>query len=176
MATSCWSVFSNKACQCFRSALTATYGASLAVDSARVAQRRRRCIQARQPQLQGSHLHSEGVLQGQMRHRPLQMRFPEAVSMHQEALRIFAHIGHETIEVAGSMSNLALLFYRYTDDELDEAETLYREAMRIQELRVGHDSSQVATTLSNLCLLHEKQERAWPTQKPHTVQRSVSLS
>ncbi len=96
--------------------------------------------------------------------------------MHQEALRIFAHIGHETIEVAGSMSNLALLFYRYTDDELDEAETLYREAMRIQELRVGHDSSQVATTLSNLGLLHEKQERAWPTQKPHTVQRSVSLS
>ncbi len=57
-----------------------------------------------------------------------------------------------------------------------KAETLYREAMRIQELRVGHDSSQVATTLSNMGLLHEKQERAWPMQKSHTVQRSVSLS
>ena len=79
---------------------------------------------------------------------------------YKEALRIEeAHLGHVSIEVAASLNNLALLYYRYYSDRLDEAEEMFKETLRIEEIRVGHDSLDVARTLDNLALLHEKQDR-----------------
>ena len=47
----------------------------------------------------------------------------------------------------------------HKQDRLADAEAMYKEALRIRELKLGHESLGVAKTLNNLAGLHEKQDR-----------------
>jgi len=61
------------------------------------------------------------------------------------------------LDVATTLNNLAVLHKK--QDRLADAEAMYKEALRIRELKLGHESLDVASTLNNLAGLHQKQDR-----------------
>ncbi len=52
-------------------------------------------------------------------------------------------------------------------DRLADEEAMYKNALRIAELKLGHESLGVAATLNDLALLHSKQDRLADTEAMH---------
>ena len=64
---------------------------------------------------------------------------------------------HESLDVASTLYSFA--FFKEKQGRLADAKAMYKEVLRIRELKLGHESLDVAGTLSNLAALHAKQDR-----------------
>ncbi len=82
-------------------------------------------------------------------------RYEEAEPLYQQALRIWAKVGPEQLNVAYPLNGLAIL---YADQgKLEQAEPLYQQSLRIRKQQLGPDHPDVATSLNNLASLYREQ-------------------
>ena len=85
-------------------------------------------------------------------------KFSEAVPLAQRSLAIYEKTyGPDHINVAGALSNLAILYQ--AQGRLADAGPLYRRSLAIAERVLGPDNPELATALNNLATLDDDQGR-----------------
>ncbi len=87
-----------------------------------------------------------------------QKRYPDALSVSEEALKVAEDtFGPDNPKVAISLNNIAEIYI--INGSYDEIEPLYKRALEINEKALGEDHPDVAISLNNLAELYYNQGR-----------------